>query len=236
MIPGPVYIAAAGIVSPLGSGLAATEAAGDLATSEAASALAAGAPARPRPPAFYAAWTSVVAFFFGLLGRRFLGKLFVADRGCSGCGLCAKACPAGAIAMREAKLGARPRWSFACENCNRCLNLCPSASLQSSIFRMTYHATLLCALTSAAVSGAGAAAGAVAAAGGAWVLRAAAWLGAYAANEALALWLQFGPLDALAFRLEGAFGGALRETGYTKQYKRYLAEGFNPSLERTRED
>ena len=203
---------------------------GDAAARAFADALVSGAePRLPRPRAS-ASWTAVVQPLFRLFGRRVLGKLFVADVKCTGCGLCARTCPAGAIAMRDSGGKPRPRWSFSCENCNRCINFCPARAIQSSGFRTAYHGITLAALTAASFAGAGAAAGA--AAGGGGFARAAAWLAGFAVCTAAALWLQFGPLDALAFRIEGARNGALRETGYSKSFRRYLAEGFDPAKER----
>jgi ferredoxin len=73
---------------------------------------------------------------FGLLGSRFmragfklgvrrLWKLFRASAACTSCGLCARACPTGSIAME----GGRPRWSSSCEQCMRCFNLCPARAI-----------------------------------------------------------------------------------------------------------
>lgn len=62
------------------------------------------------------------------LGRRHLGKCFVASPACTGCAACAKGCPAGAIAME----GGRPRWNFDCQGCFRCANRCPAAAIDVS--------------------------------------------------------------------------------------------------------
>lgn len=73
---------------------------------------------------------------FGLLfmtiGRRSLGKLYVADDGCVGCGKCALICPAGAIDL----VGGRPRWNLNCEGCQRCINSCPHRAIQTSTMRL----------------------------------------------------------------------------------------------------
>jgi len=74
----------------------------------------------------------VVGLLFGLVGRRFLGKLFIADDDCTACGLCVRGCPVKAITMGT---GNRPRWKSNCESCNRCINLCPTRAINTSIFR-----------------------------------------------------------------------------------------------------
>ncbi|WP_058303371.1 EFR1 family ferrodoxin [Gorillibacterium timonense] len=62
------------------------------------------------------------------IGRRILGKLFIADSRCSGCSRCARTCPASAIAMKRGK----PVWNWSCEGCQRCINTCPEEAIQSS--------------------------------------------------------------------------------------------------------
>ncbi len=69
---------------------------------------------------------------FMIIGRRSLGKMYVADEKCNGCGLCVRACPAGAIALS----GRKPRWSLECEGCQRCINSCPNRAIQTSIVRL----------------------------------------------------------------------------------------------------
>lgn len=69
-----------------------------------------------------------IAALFRLVGRRMLGRLFVADASCTGCGLCARACPAVAIRMKRG----RPRWNLRCVACNRCINICPVKSIRTS--------------------------------------------------------------------------------------------------------
>ena len=87
--------------------------------------------------------TKIPAFFFGIMGRRFLGKAFIADSSCTKCGLCAKCCPAKTITMNGPK--GKPRWKANCENCNRCMNVCPSASIQTSVPRLVLHFGLIAA-------------------------------------------------------------------------------------------
>lgn len=52
---------------------------------------------------------------------------FTVEDSCTGCGLCAKRCPVGAIQMHDDK----PTWvAFECEKCLRCLHYCPQFAIQ----------------------------------------------------------------------------------------------------------
>jgi ferredoxin len=64
-------------------------------------------------------------------GVKKLWKFLKATEACSGCGLCARSCPVGAIAMEAGSRGGRqrPNWNAACEQCMRCFNLCPSRAI-----------------------------------------------------------------------------------------------------------
>jgi ferredoxin len=75
---------------------------------------------------------AVMAFLFDAFGRRFMGKMFAADARCTACGLCARSCPAGTILVGKRR-GARPFWRMNCENCNRCINICPSRAIRTSL-------------------------------------------------------------------------------------------------------
>lgn len=88
---------------------------------------------------------SFINLLFRNRGRRLLGKLFYADGDCDGCGLCARLCPSGTIALAKAK-GARPRWKFNCENCNACMNACPRRAINSSWGRLLGFAVISTAL------------------------------------------------------------------------------------------
>lgn len=77
-------------------------------------------------------WAIPLGMLYRLFGRRGLGKLYVADQTCTHCGLCARYCPAEAIFMREGF----PRWTLECQGCQRCINICPSRSIQTSVVRL----------------------------------------------------------------------------------------------------
>lgn len=53
-------------------------------------------------------------------------KYFLLGRGCNGCGLCYKICPVNNIKMEEGK----PVWRGKCEQCLRCMHLCPQVAIQ----------------------------------------------------------------------------------------------------------
>jgi Pyruvate/2-oxoacid:ferredoxin oxidoreductase delta subunit len=82
-------------------------------------------------------WTGVVGALFSLVGRRVLGKTYIADSRCTSCGWCERACPSATIRMRGA-VGRRrlPRWGWRCEACQRCINGCPDAAIQVSLVRL----------------------------------------------------------------------------------------------------
>ena len=64
-----------------------------------------------------------------LFHRRGINKIWsffrVNDR-CTGCGICARACPTGSIILRDGK----PVWSATCEQCMRCFSYCPRRAIQ----------------------------------------------------------------------------------------------------------
>ena len=166
-----------------------------------------------------------VGFVFRVLARRALARLFVADGACTGCGLCADACPSAAIEMRDG----RPAWSTACSACNRCINLCPAAAIQTSTARLVLVLGLNIAAMAATPPLSRAMLEALAGGRG--------WPGFGAAAFALSLGLylaftllQLGPLDALLRSAERS--RALRRpfaAGPTRRFPRYLAPGFVPA-------
>ncbi|MFC2155083.1 EFR1 family ferrodoxin [Acidobacteriota bacterium] len=96
-------------------------------------------------------WSRLVGMLFTFFGRRFMGKMFIADRSCTSCRLCLKSCPVGAIVMGQGKK-ARPFWKTACESCNRCINICPEKAIVSSNARIV---VLIVGITASLIVGLG---------------------------------------------------------------------------------
>jgi len=65
------------------------------------------------------------------LGVKRMWRFYSSTDACTGCGLCTRSCPVGAIEMAVGKRGGkpRPRWSAGCEQCMRCFNLCPTRAI-----------------------------------------------------------------------------------------------------------
>jgi ferredoxin len=59
------------------------------------------------------------------LGRRFMWRWFKISNACTGCGICARVCPAGAINMGNG----RPQYSGKCQQCQACVNFCPQKAI-----------------------------------------------------------------------------------------------------------
>ncbi len=72
-------------------------------------------------------------------GRFILARTYLADVNCNGCGLCAESCPVGAIKM----VNNRPWWTYKCESCMRCSNICPKKSVNSSVPLMAIYTILI---------------------------------------------------------------------------------------------
>ena len=111
---------------------------GDRVLDEFISGFLAGKEERHRVGLLSRVWGRLLAAVYGLVGRRALGKMYIADTNCSACGLCAKSCPAGVLVMR----GKRPRWRLNCEDCCRCINICPEKSIQFSAPLLFLHLTV----------------------------------------------------------------------------------------------
>ncbi|MBI5723964.1 MAG: 4Fe-4S binding protein [Planctomycetes bacterium] len=80
-----------------------------------------------------------VSLGYLVYGRFLLAKIFFASARCTGCGLCAIHCPAGAIRMRGRR--PRPYWTFSCESCMRCLCCCPERAVEAG---HSWAALLVC--------------------------------------------------------------------------------------------
>ncbi len=55
-----------------------------------------------------------------------MDKSFWTDEKCTSCGICAKVCPSGNIALD----GGKPVWSHRCEQCLACIQWCPREAIQ----------------------------------------------------------------------------------------------------------
>jgi len=77
-------------------------------------------------------WSWLVFILFSIIGRRILGKTFIADNSCISCQKCKEGCPVKAIQLSKGK----PKWNWKCENCQRCMNICPNRSIQTSPIRL----------------------------------------------------------------------------------------------------
>jgi ferredoxin len=86
---------------------------------------------RRRPSIFIYFISTVAGSLFLLFGRRLLGKCYIADAKCTGCAVCARACPDGVIVMQSG----RPAWDISCQACQRCINICPQQAIQLSLVR-----------------------------------------------------------------------------------------------------
>ena len=212
---------------PQGDALAAALARGDEAARAFAENGLSASPARFHCAFVHRLWSRPIAWLFRRIGRRFMGKFFIADDRCTACGQCAATCPVRAIHLEGAP--ARPRWGANCAGCYRCIQLCPAQAIQISIPLMAIHLGLNLALTAGWLV---------------WLVRllgrrvlplpgpwgiglALLWAVAiYATLLLLQMTLVDGALQGLARRpaLRGFF---LRS--YTKDFGRYRAPGFRPS-------
>jgi Pyruvate/2-oxoacid:ferredoxin oxidoreductase delta subunit len=167
--------------------------------------------------------TRMIAFFFSHIGRRFLGKMYIADSNCNRCELCIKTCPVHTIKMTGI-IRKKPSWRLNCEDCGRCINICPQKAIQVSIPRLVLHVLILIGFIIASFPLAGFAARYIPV-----TYRIVGRIGALVIILFFALWLQFAIIDRLIFFLEQipAFKGFFEKSS-TKKYNRYIAPGFKP--------
>jgi Pyruvate/2-oxoacid:ferredoxin oxidoreductase delta subunit/flavodoxin len=172
---------------------------------------------------FHRVWTYPIAGLFGLIGRRFFGKFYIADERCTGCAICAKTCPADTIIMQRKK----PTWGIRCEDCNRCINLCPEKAIQVSVPLCILHLVINFGLTIWAIR-------AILLYAPLWiqtgqVLRISIEIALIAAVTLLLLWVSMVPIDAI-FRLIMRLPVVRRffSKSYTQHYRRYKAPGYEP--------
>jgi len=172
---------------------------------------------------FNKVWTYMVGGLFGLIGRRVFGKFFIADENCSGCAICAKACPAQTIKMKQKK----PFWNTSCEDCNRCINICPEKAIQVSVPLFILQMVINIGLTVSAIWAI------VVYIPGLIQLSKAVLVTVEVILIIMAtiflLWVSFVPIDAFFGVLQKK--PALRRffsKSYTKKFRRYAAKGFKP--------
>jgi ferredoxin len=103
-----------------------------------ASGLMKGTKARFHVSIFNRILTTIVGWMFLNVGRQFLGQLFFADTKCNRCGICVKSCPASTIRF-EKPFDGKPIWGIDCEDCNRCINICPKKAVQVSALALIAH-------------------------------------------------------------------------------------------------
>ncbi|OGS27789.1 MAG: hypothetical protein A2297_09980 [Elusimicrobia bacterium RIFOXYB2_FULL_48_7] len=75
-----------------------------------------------------AALLGIVYYGFVFFGRHFLGKLFATNNKCNSCQYCHKHCPSKTVKWVEK----RPYWGWNCQQCFRCINLCPNGAIETS--------------------------------------------------------------------------------------------------------
>jgi NAD-dependent dihydropyrimidine dehydrogenase PreA subunit len=168
-------------------------------------------------------WSYLVSFLFGKVGRRVLGKFYIADEHCTGCGICVKSCPVNAIAMGKEK----PWWGTNCEDCNCCINCCPEKAIQVSVPVLFIQLISNIGLTVWSII-------AILTYFPQWLqlsrfilipIEIVSIVGA----TLLLVWVAVVPIDAF-LRLLMRIPGVRRffSKSYTSSYRRYLAPGFKP--------
>jgi ferredoxin len=177
-------------------------------------------------------WSRLVGILFAFFGRKFMGKMFIADGSCTSCRLCQKSCPVGAIAMGQGKK-AKPFWKTDCESCNRCINICPEKAIVSSNVRIVVFTA---GIIAAIIVGLGLY--------NQWVKP---WIGRHVSNPyfwfvntflvtvvvIVAHWFVIGPFDALVLRFVQRIPGLRRifEKGFNKGFLRYTMTGYKAPRE-----
>ncbi|MCK9278143.1 MAG: EFR1 family ferrodoxin [Methanoculleus sp.] len=104
----------------------------DIRLGEIAQAIGSG---RAVPPGFAPVSRLLKALIYGpfAAGARGAGERFSVSDACTGCGTCAKVCPAGNLTLVDG----RPAWAQQCELCCACLHFCPVEAIQLHMMRGT---------------------------------------------------------------------------------------------------
>lgn len=207
---------------------------GRVMTDQFAQALLNGTPLPPRRKISLEKLLNFVGLLFVFVGRRFLGKLFVADDDCNACGLCKECCPVGAIVM-TGKAESRPFWKFNCESCNRCINTCPKGAINCSLPRGIAMVAVVALVATLGCIGYST-----------WVrpvyASIAGWAAvlidiiAYAAVVALSHFVAMAPLDMVIIRPLQQLRPVQRlmQRSYTKSFTKYVCDGYKPPRESRR--
>ncbi|MDP2233781.1 MAG: EFR1 family ferrodoxin [Actinomycetota bacterium] len=87
-----------------------------------------------------------------LIARLLLAKMFFADERCTSCGVCEKNCPQKAVRLRGQSC--RPYWTYSCQNCMRCMSLCPTEAIQGGQAWLVFYMWLVALPVGAVAAGA----------------------------------------------------------------------------------
>jgi ferredoxin len=111
----------------------------DIKVKEFADKISEGQQSLKKCPSVYKIFSPISGFMYGNFGRRFFGKIYIADGSCNSCGKCVKACPVNAIMM----INKKPRWNWNCQGCQRCINICPKNAIQTSVARILFQVLMM---------------------------------------------------------------------------------------------
>ncbi|MCD6337553.1 MAG: EFR1 family ferrodoxin [Candidatus Marinimicrobia bacterium] len=82
-----------------------------------------------KQPWFFKTISNFINIIFRNFGLSRMKSMFRVYDSCNGCGICAKACPTGSIKIVNGK----PKWSKTCEQCMRCVHVCPRESIYQTM-------------------------------------------------------------------------------------------------------